>query len=361
MWLLFLPQALLRQPKRGGKSGRNITAQRFNSLVKGDWGKLVLLWERDKMASQELNRRQRNRNGPNRNTSKSLDQKTRNAVSLIAQGKVSKAANRINSFGVANIDDNAVMNQVKLKYPNRGRPLPENVSWGRPVESLYCLRESLLQLERGKSPGAGGLRSEFLIVLGEMMTDNQMELFEHFGMKYLCGDLPDWFYQVWLSVMTVPLFKNEKQEAVRPIGIRNPLVRDFHKAVVNQNKPVLVQYLEPEQLAMSVAGGGKLVFSIRMLSEEKKNFVVVKIDMKNAFNEISRASIIEALEEEPSLNHLAWHAAAVLSPACGLETGGDMWGEWQEGTAQGDPLSAPYFNVAWHKYVTQLNQTLAEY
>ena len=124
------------------------------------------------------------------------------------------------------------MNQVKLKYPNRGRPLPENVSWGRPVESLNCLRESLLQLERGKSPGAGGLRSEFLIVLGEMMTNNQMELFEHFGMKYLCGDLPDWFYQVWLSVMTVPLFKNEMHEAVRPIGIRNPLVRDFHKAVV---------------------------------------------------------------------------------------------------------------------------------
>ena len=27
MWLLFLPQALLRMPKRGGKSGRNLTAQ----------------------------------------------------------------------------------------------------------------------------------------------------------------------------------------------------------------------------------------------------------------------------------------------------------------------------------------------
>ena len=52
---------------------------------------------------------------------------------------------------------------------------------------------------------------------------------------------------------------------------------------------------------MSVSGGGKLVYSIRMLSEERRDFVVVKIDMKNAFNEVSRASIIEALEEEPSL------------------------------------------------------------
>ena len=56
MWLLFLPQAILRQPKRGGKSGRNLTAQRFNLLVKGDWGRLVTLWEKDKLIAQEKRR-----------------------------------------------------------------------------------------------------------------------------------------------------------------------------------------------------------------------------------------------------------------------------------------------------------------
>ena len=54
-------------------------------------------------------------------------------------------------------------------------------------------------------------------------------------------------------------------------GIRNPLVREFHKAVVVQNKAAFVEYLEPEQLAMSVAGGGKLVFSIHMLAEERRD------------------------------------------------------------------------------------------
>ena len=38
-----------------------------------------------------------------------------------------------------------------------------------------------------------------------------------------------------------------------------------------------------------------------------------------------------------------------------------MGGGSSEGTAQGDPLSAPYFNVAWQKYVRELNQTLVEY
>ena len=74
---------------------------------------------------------------------------------------------------------------------------------------------------------------------------------------------------------------------------------------------------------------------------------------------VSRASILEGLEDEPSLQHLAWHAATVLAPAPGLESGGNKWGESEEGTTQGDPLSAPYFNVSWHRDVRVLNATLS--
>ena len=72
------------------------------------------------------------------------------------------------------------MDQVRAKYPQRGRDLPESVVYGKLVENLKGPRESPLQLERGKSPGNGGLRSEYLIVLAEMMTDTQMDLFESF-------------------------------------------------------------------------------------------------------------------------------------------------------------------------------------
>ena len=100
------------------------------------------------------------------------------------------------------------------------------------------------------------------------------------------------------------------------------------------------------------------MFSVRMLAEHRRDFVVVKIDMKNAFNEVSRAAIIQALEEEPTLQHLAWHAAVVLAPDSGPESGGVRWGLSEEGTAQGDPLSSPYFCVAWHKEVRELNSSL---
>ena len=47
LWLLFLPQALLRQPLRGGRQGRGDFAARFALVSQGNWGGLVGLWERD--------------------------------------------------------------------------------------------------------------------------------------------------------------------------------------------------------------------------------------------------------------------------------------------------------------------------
>ena len=187
-----------------------------------------------------------------------------------------------------------------------------------------------------------------------------MQLLESFGIQYLQGSLPPWFYKVWLSDMTVPFFKNSLRNTVRPIGIKNQLVRTLHQEVISQNKQELINFLEPQQVVMSEAGGAKLVHSVRILSERNEGFVVVKIDMRNAFNEVSRAAIIEVMMNEPSLKHLAWHTAVVLAPAHGLEHGGKIWGEADEGETQGDPEAAPFFCLAWHPFVRVLDATLQQ-
>ena len=96
-----------------------------------------------------------------------------------------------------------------------------------------------------------------------------------------------------------------------------------------------------------------------MLSEKNEDFIVIKVDMRNAHNEVSRAAVIEALESEPSLRHLAWHAATCLASHTGLESGGKLWGEAEEGLSQGDPKASSWFCVAWHKEVRELNAILA--
>ena len=162
-----------------------------------------------------------------------------------------------------------------------------------------------------------------------------------------------------MAVQTVPLFKNEDQASIRPIGMRNPLLKALHAEVVQQNVQAARNHLEPEQLAMAPAGGQKLVFSVRGMAELHPQWPLVLIDVRNAFNEAARAALIEALMEAEELRHLAWLAAMVLEPACGLETSGEIWGEAEEGFAQGDPLSMLFFCVVLQPSLRQLNATCA--
>ena len=127
---------------------------------------------------------------------------------------------------------------------------------------------------------------------------------------------------------------------------------------MKENGEELARYLEPQQLVMSRAGGSKLVFSVRMLLESRPDFVNVKNDVRNAFNEIKRNCIVTALAEQPTLQHLAWHAAVVLAPHHGLESGGKRWGKSGRGTTQGDIEASAFFCVGWHKYLVQLDTKL---
>ena len=107
------------------------------------------------------------------------------------------------------------------------------------------------------------------------------------------------------------------------------------------NRGALTDFLEPQQLALSEAGGFKLVHRVRPILEKNREFVCGKIDIRNAHNEISRASVLEALECEPTLRHLAWHVGTCLASHHGLESHGQVWGQAQEGLSQGDPEASP--------------------
>ncbi len=153
-----------------------------------------------------------------------------------------------------------------------------------------------------------------------------MRTLKEFGIRYLNGDLPPWWYRVWLSLTSVALYKTIEQTSVRPLGIRPCLSRVFHRLADRQNRQAMRDYLEPQQVALSPGGAAKLVHQIRMGSEANRGFMVVKMDIKNAFNSIARASILEVMVKEESLRHMAWHAGTCLAPSFILETGGRRWG-----------------------------------
>ena len=112
---------------------------------------------------------------------------------------------------------------------------------------------------------------------------------------------------------------------------------------------------------MSVAGGQKLVHSVRMLLEKNPNFVCIKMDFKNAFNEVKKSRILKVLSEAEELSHLAQFAATILAPDIMLESGGKVLGESSEGTVQGDPPSGPLFTVAIQEYMVQADTYLSTF
>jgi hypothetical protein len=363
-WFLILPKALFRQGRRGGKAGKGLVGQRVNCLMREDWGRLLTLLERDTEVAVREDRGER-REAARReererwSEERERDGKRRNALSLLSRGLISKAVRTINSFGIGDMGDPEVRDQMEAKYPDRGAPLPPSVTRGQCIDSLHCLKDVLLGLEGGISAGTGGLRPEYLTCLAETWGKEDMAKLEEFGMRYLTGQLPTWWYRVWLTVATVPLYKTIARTAVRPIGIRPCLSRAIHKVVTKATRPAFTTYFEPQQVVLSQAGAAKLVMGIRMLAEANPQFVVVKSDIKNAFNAVSRARILGVMEGEEELRHLVWHAAQTLAPSSALEHGGRRWGEASEGATQGDPPSAAYFSLAWHPQLRVLDAQLA--
>ena len=92
-----------------------------------------------------------------------------------------------------------------------------------------------------------------------------------------------------------------------------------------------------------MAGAAKLVLSVGGTIRANRNFICMKLDLRNAFNEVSKSSILEALDGEESLAHLASFAGAVLAPDVTLESGGERWGEAEEGVVPQEV----HFSV-WH-------------
>ena len=318
---------------------------------------MIDLWEADKQAALRGKEARSMRGEEQEN----LERKREEVMNMIAHGQVGRAATRISSPGVAPANSPAVMATLQSKFVQRNRQLPREVTKGQAVDQLNWLRDALLDLEKGKAAGPGGMRPEFLVVLGEVLSEENVGRLEQHSLRCLNGAYPPWFHCCLGVVTTVPLYKPGQRQntSLRPLGISPSFVRCIERLSSRQNRQVLQSYLEPQQQAMSVAGSHRLVHMVRMALEANEEFVCIKLDIENAHSSISRAAILEVLEAEPDLQHLAWSFATSMAATSKLEHGGEVWGEAGDGLLQGKPTSTGYYCVGWHPEVRQVDAELA--
>ena len=84
---------------------------------------------------------------------------------------------------------------------------------------------------------------------------------------------------VWLSLNTVGRYKTPEQTDVRLLGLRNSLIKLFHKEVMSQSKAEVREYLEPVQLGQSRAGAAKLVCSVGRAITVDRDYFCCRIDL----------------------------------------------------------------------------------
>ena len=162
-------------------------------------------------------------------------------------------------------------------------------------------------------------------------------------------------YSVAQTSQTVALLKAAEGEEVRPIGLQHPLIKVLNREVVAANRLALQRYLEPQQLILSPGGAAKLVFTVRAVLEERRDFVCFSVDTKNAFNSMARAACLETLESVESLRHLTQFFGVTMAPSTVLESGGKVWGEAPEGETQGSPRAMGSFAVTLQPSLLQLD------
>ena len=109
-----------------------------------------------------------------------------------------------------------------------------------------------------------------------------------------------------------------------------------------------------------------VVHGIRLLLEQRDGFCIVKIDLRNAFNSVSRSGMLRRLRRHPRLAHLCPLLHALLSCETELRVGHDRRCLFEdeprvgssEGTQQGMPQSMLAFCVAIQPELEALDREL---
>ena len=85
------------------------------------------------------------------------------------------------------------------------------------------------------------------------------------------------------------------------------------------------------------------------------DFICIKTDLKNCYNEQSKRSVVDVLRDTEDLSHMTTFAAAVLSPESSLESQGKVIGTASEGLVQGDPASGAFQAIGLQPSLVRLD------
>ena len=374
-WYLLLPDLLLRGRRRGGARGRTLIASRFDAWAQGrrTWLITELIADRRRAVLHARSRRRRSR------AAAQADMVGR-VQELVEEGQLARAARLLRSSGICEVTPE-VLEQLRLKHPRREHPVPDVIDGVFPAVSV-TLEDTFRRLRRFSAPGRSGRRGEHLTALTRRFSDARarlvMPLYDAFGSAAASASLPRWFYAVWGTSWICPLRKPvpegqvaPEQPDARPISIGESDLRAVLGQLVQDATPAVMRHLAPVQVSCGVPGGvSTVIHGMRTLLEVHPDWVIIRIDLRNAFNTVSRAVMLRRFSEVPGLSHLVPLLHVLYGAETALVIGGDLEELFagvmgagrrgsSEGGRQGMPEMPPAFCIAMQLEARALDAELA--
>ena len=338
--LLLIPPMILYPQKRGGKPGMKETKSTYKQFLEYKWESLLQLHRSDSSPRVVLS---------------GVNEKRKAALRLIKVGELSRAARVLTSKGLAKATDETVT-KLKSKHPSRTAPTLDLPLVDSKQFSLIksSLTDILRKAPRGSSCGISGWRYEhFQCLLNNCATLDSL----HFVCSLISeGMMPKNVVPLISASRLIALPKTNGD--VRPIVIGETLRRITARAICLQERTTFLEHFSPIQHEVATAGGTELLnHHIQLLMEENPTWSVLKTDVRNAFNSVSRGCLLKEVSNHfPTLTAHVSQMYSNPSPLVYIKNKSVVIIQSEEGVHQGDPLAPALFAAAIHPVLLSLQE-----
>lgn len=347
--LFLLPYAILPVPEKSAHV-TNLTSwvkhktTTRHSLLSQNWLRILRLKTRMKFSDDASN------------IGKKIEAK-------LSDGDIRGAIRLLNSDDTIATDDDSTFTALQEKHPLH--PSPTLYPDPPPLEDVQPFREeeirkAVFSFPAGSAGGLDSLRPQILKdLIGIQTGDHGIRLLsamEKLSNLLLRGEVPATISPILFGASLVALQKN--CGGIRPIAIGCTWRRLVAKLVARRITPLLSDYLSPYQLGVGVKAGAEIgahCSRIYFNYTHRTPKIFLKIDFRNAFNEIRRDSMLEQVKAFlpgyfPFVSQgymkesfLYFNSRKILS---------------ERGVQQGDPLGPILFALTLHPIILQTKTEL---
>ncbi|CAK1600196.1 unnamed protein product [Parnassius mnemosyne] len=217
---------------------------------------------------------------------------------------------------------------------------------------------ALASFPKGSASGLDGISPQHLIdltsygsgVAGEQLTTSLTKLVNLMLMGDVCPDVTPLIYGANLIALT------KKDGGVRPIAVGSTFRRLAAKICVRLTRTKLQALFEPVQVGFGTRGGCEAaVHAVRTFLKSDSCEVLLKLDLKNAFNSVNRDTLLKEIKiHVPEIYNFllqCYHCPSKL-----VHKSNEIISA--VGCQQGDPLGPAIFSLAINPIIHSLNSKL---